>query len=383
LDDAHPSDYRGVLRTDLLARELYSEGAGIARSVPLAVAVPADVESVGALTRWARSNGFSLMPRGSASGMAAGAIGSGISLDLSRMTAIGDVDTSRRRIRVGPGAIRADVDAAARAVGLRFPVDPSSGSFCTIGGMTGTNAAGARTLRFGAMRPWVTGIECVFDDGSIAWIRRGEPLPLHIPAVARLHATLELVRANAPYSELLHTGVRKESSGYAISTALLPEGSLVDLLVGSEGTLAVFTQIELALIPVASATGSILASFNSLEAATECAVLASGLGASACELLDKTFLDVAASKNATGVPTGAEAVLLVEVEADDADSAAQLIATISERFRRLGASDVAVGLTKEAQHQLWDTSPCGESDSFEPRATIAFDAVHRRRMCAA
>ncbi|MGV3707327.1 MAG: FAD-binding oxidoreductase, partial [Gemmatimonas sp.] len=226
-------------------------------------------------------------------------------------------------------------------------------SFCTIGGMTGTNAAGARTLRFGAMRPWVTGIECVFDDGSTAWIRRDQPLPLHVPAVARLHATLELLRANAPHAELLHAGVRKESSGYAINTALSAGGSLVDLLVGSEGTLAVFSEIELALTPVATATGSILASFDSLEAAAESAVLASGLGASACELLDKTFLDVAASKSATGVPAGAEAVLLVEVEADDADSAASLIVSISDRFRTLGATDVAVGLTRDAQQALW------------------------------
>ena len=293
------------------------------------------------------------MARGSASGMAAGAIGPGIALDLSRMNAIGDVDVLSRRIRVGAGAVRAAVDAAARAVGLRFPVDPSSGAFCTIGGMVGANAAGARTLQFGATRPWVIGLECVFDDGSTAWVRRGETPPLHIPAVARLVQTLELMRANVRGDALVHAEVRKESSGYAISAALAPNGSLIDLLVGSEGTLAVFTQIELVLIDVAGATGSLLALFDSLEAATECALLARELGATACELLDRTFLDVAASQGANGVPRGAEAVLLVEMEANNSAAVADAIKTASRAFTAAGAREIAIGLSKEAQHVLW------------------------------
>ncbi len=357
LGDNRPADFEGVLRDDRLARELYSEGAGIARCLPLAVAVPADVASVGALVRWARSHGYSLMPRGSASGMAAGAIGPGIAVDLSRLNAIGDVDVLHRRIRVGAGAVRGAVDAAARAVGLRFPVDPSSGAFCTIGGMVGANAAGARTLRFGATRPWVMGLECVFDDGSTAWVRRGEDPPRHIPAVDRLMRTLELMRANVPHDALaqalVHAGVRKESSGYAIHAALAPAGGLIDLLVGSEGTLAMFTQIELGLLPVAGATASLLALFDSLEAATECALLARELGASACELLDRTFLDVAASQGASGVPRGAEAVLLVELEADDKGVVANAISNAARAFTAAGAREIAIGLSQEAQHELW------------------------------
>ena len=353
LGQHRPAGYEGVLRDDRLARELYSEGAGIARTLPLAVAVPANAASAGALVQWARASGHSLIPRGSASGMATGAIGPGIAVDLSRMNDIGVVDVVRRRIRVGAGAVRAGVDAAARAVGLRFPVDPSSGAFCTIGGMVGANAAGARTLRFGATRPWVMGLECVFDDGTIAWVRRDEPPPLHIPAVARLVQTLALMRANVQREALVHPGVRKESSGYAIDAALAPDGSLVDLLVGSEGTLAVFTRVELALMDVARATGSLLALFDSLEAATECALLARDLGASACELLDRTFLDVAASQGASGVPHGAEAVLLVELEASDSSAVADAVNTVSRVFTAAGAREIAVSLNREEQHALW------------------------------
>ncbi len=353
LGDNRPSGFQGVLRDDRLARELYAEGAGIARSIPLAVAVPASADGVSTLVRWARTTGYSLMPRGSASGMAAGAIGTGIALDLSRMNTIGEVDVAQKRIRIGAGAVRGAVDAAARRVGLRFPVDPSSGAFCTIGGMVGANAAGARTLRFGATRPWVTGLECVFDDGSTSWVRRGETPDIRIPAIARLVQTLERMRGTVQSDALVHNGVRKESSGYAIRAALAEGGSLVDLLVGSEGTLAVFTQVELALTDVAGATGSLLALFDSLEAATECALLARELNAAACELLDRTFLDVAASQGASGVPSGAEAVLLVEFEGDTAAAVAGTINSASRIFATHGAREISVGLSPEAEHALW------------------------------
>ena len=190
-----PPDFRGVFRSDIVARALYSEGAGISRVLPAAVAVPADADDLAALVRWARREGHSLMARGSGSGMAGGAVGPGVIVDLSRFTTIGDVLVESCTVRVGCGALRGDVDQAARQHGLRFPVDPSSGAFCTIGGMIAANAAGARTLRFGSTRAWVRALRCVFDDGSTAWIRRDAPLPLHIPAVARLSATLGAARA--------------------------------------------------------------------------------------------------------------------------------------------------------------------------------------------
>lgn len=357
LGDNRPKSFRGQLRDDLLARELYSEGAGIARCLPLAVAVPVDAQDVSVLVRWARSNGYSLMARGSASGMAAGAIGPGIAVDLSRMNHVGTVNVHEQSVRVGAGAVRMTIDQAARAVGLRFPVDPSSGAFCTIGGMVGANAAGARTLLFGATRAWVTGLECVFDDGSIAWVRRGEPPPTRVPAVSRLQETLELVRTRAEPSSLVHAGVRKESSGYAVARYFEHDpddgSALLELLVGSEGTLAVFTEIELALLPAPEATASMLAQFDSLEAATECAVIAQERGASACELLDRTFLEVAMTKHATVSAWNAEAVLLVELEAASDIDAHHAATDLAATFRKHGARDVAIGLSVDAQHELW------------------------------
>jgi len=349
-----PPDFRGISRTDRLARELYSEGAGIARAVPSAVVVPADVEDLSELVAWAKREGVALIPRGSGSGMAAGAIGHAVIVDLSRFNWIGDIDIAARRIGTGSGALRGAIDAAARTVGLRFPVDPSSSAFCTIGGMVGANAAGARTLRFGATRPWVTGLRCVFDDGATAWIRRSELPPMHIPAVARLCGALDALRANASMASVTHAGVRKESSGYGIAAALAPGGHLIDVLVGSEGTLAMFVEVELALIPVAGATATVLATFASLEAATACAGDAADAGASACELLDRTFLQIASLGGPTGIAPDAEAVLLIEVEGDDRAAADEALSRVTARCAAHGATAVTTAATAREEEALWE-----------------------------
>lgn len=349
----HPPHFRGVFRADLMARAMYAEGAGIARALPLAVAVPADVEDAALLVAWAKRTGTPLIPRGSGSGMAAGAVGPGVIVDLSRFTQIGAVDRETRRIRAGAGAVRGAIDAAARQVGLRFPVDPSSGAFCTIGGMVATNAAGARSLRFGATRPWVHGVHVVFDDGSTAWIRRDAPPPVAIPAVRRLVEAVSQVAARVDPAQLFHVGVRKESSGYGVHAMCAADGHLVDLLVGSEGTLGLFVEVELSLLPVASHTATVLATFPSLEAATASALAARDAGATACELLDRTFLDIAASDGPTGIAADAEAVLIAEVEGMSASEAASARDQLARAFTQEGASSVQSATDPERAHALW------------------------------
>jgi FAD/FMN-containing dehydrogenase len=363
----HPPGIRGVFREDAAARGVYAEAAGIDRIVPVAVAVPADADDVVALVRWAAATGTPLVPRGSGSSMAGGAIGAGVIVDLSRLDAIGPIDRDRRRVRVGPGAVVARVDAAAGAHGLRFPVDPSSWEFCTVGGMAATNAAGAHTLRFGSMRRWVMALDCVFADGTRATVRRGAPPP-DVPALARALAL--------PLTSVRHAGVRKESSGYAIAD-YLESGDLVDLLVGSEGTLALFVGLELALEPRPTSTASLLAAFPSLDAAVAGTALARAAilstraaptgtvgasnemasqamaptGVSACELLDKTFLDVAESGGAgKRLPAGTDAVLLIELEGDTARADAQ---TLGTALKKAGASVVELALDSDAEHTLW------------------------------
>ncbi|HTR77263.1 MAG TPA: FAD-binding oxidoreductase [Gemmatimonadaceae bacterium] len=347
-----PPGFRGSFRSDDLARALYSEAAGIARAIPSAIAVPLDRDDLIRLVRWASDSGVALIPRGSASSMAGGAVGRGIVVDVSRWRSIGPVDVNQRLVRAGPGAICSEVDAAARAHGLRLPVDPSSAAFCTIGGMTATNASGPHTLAFGSMRRWVRAIECVFADGSVGELRRGNPSPDLAPLRRFTEAATSLA-TRAQFAAGRHDGVRKDSSGYGIAS-FAESGDAVDVLVGSEGTLAFFTSIEVALLPTAGATSSLLGAFASLDQAAIAAGRARDLGAVACELLDRTFVEIAAVGGLVPVGTGqAEAVLLAEVEGRDLNGAAATARRLADEFRASGATAVHLALDAATEKEMW------------------------------
>lgn len=349
-----PIGFRGVFRADDDARAVYSEAAGIGRVIPRAVALPADADDLSTLVRWASASGTPLIARGSGSSMPGGAIGDGVIVDLSRWRDMAPVDIATRTIRVAPGVLRGEVDRAAREHGLRFPPDPSSGAFCTIGGMASTNAAGSHSMHFGATRRWVRALGCVFDDGNRAELRRGSPIPKSVPAIARFSRVKEKLVAAESRAPSVHDGVIKESSGFGLA-AFVRSSELVDLFVGSEGTLALFVEIELDLAPVAQATSSILGAFASLEEAVVAAGRARTAGAVACELLDRTFLDVAASGGAARqVPAGTESALLAEVEADDGNSAEAAARVVEEIFRQAGATTVRIALDQHAETELWE-----------------------------
>ena len=351
MDVQAPEGFRGTFRSDDVARAVYSEAAGIGRMIPMAVAVPADPDDVSTIVSWTRGRGLSLVPRGSGSSMAGGAIGGGTSvvLDLGRMRAM-DEPSRDRSLRAGSGVLRGELDRRAATAGLRFPVDPSSGEFCTIGGMAATNAAGPHSLRHGSMRPWVLALDCVFDDGSRAVVRRGAPPP-NVPAIRRFMSQAHPeVMAN---TSAALAGVLKNSSGYATSTYRQTQ-ELVDLFVGSEGTLAIFTAVEVALIPRATSRAGVFVSFDRLEGAVEAAVACRARGAAACELLDRTFLTLAAAAGqALPAHASSDAVLLIEVEQETSSAAAGAAEVLLSECRAHGALSAHVLTDSVSDAELW------------------------------
>jgi FAD/FMN-containing dehydrogenase len=156
----------------------------------------------------------------------------------------------------------------------------------------------------------------------------------------------------------MHPGVRKESSGYAIHD-YATRADLVDLLVGSEGTLVIIVGIQLSLSPLPAATSSVLGSFSSLEEATAAAMMAVDTGATACELLDQTFLAYAekapsADEALREVMKGSAAILLAEVEGESSEAAAARAEDLAIAFRGAGAKHVDIALTPEREHDLWE-----------------------------
>jgi FAD/FMN-containing dehydrogenase len=284
--------------------------------------------------------------------MAGGAIGDGVIVDLARFDRVGAVDTHRRTLTVGAAVVRDRLEAVANAAGLTFPVDPSSGAFATIGGMCATHAAGSRTVRYGPLRDWIAGIHCVFADGTQAWIRRGNPTPA-LPILAHAASTL-LPQVRASEAQVLrHEGVRKESSGYALAP-YHASGDPIDLLLGSEGTLACITAVEVRLTPRPGATAVLLAGFETLDLAAEAAVRLADEGASAVELLDRSFLEIAASEGATlPVAPTLEAVLLIEREGPDTAAAQGHAARLAAWCRTVGATEVVLPTDATEREALW------------------------------
>jgi len=347
-----PEGFRGIFRADVLACAVYSEAAGVARIVPRAVAVPADEDDLATLVHWAAQTGHPLIPRGSGSSMAGGAIGDGVIVDLARFDQVGAVDAHRRTLTVGAAVLRDRLEAVANAAGLTFPVDPSSGAFATIGGMCATHAAGSRTVRYGPLRDWIVGVHGVFADGTQAWVRRGNPTPA-LPILERAASTLLPSVRGTSIDTLRHLGVRKESSGYALAP-YHTSGDPIDLLLGSEGTLAFITAVEVRLTPRPGATAVLLAGFDTLETAAQAAVGLADHGASAVELLDRSFLEIAATDGATlPVTPSLEAVLLIEIEGVDAAAAQGEAERLAVWCRTAGATQVVLSTDASSREALW------------------------------
>ena len=316
-----PSDLRGEFRTDDVARALYAEGAGILRIVPLAVAVPSGVDDLALLARWATAEGLGLVPRGAGSGMPGGNIGAGIVVDLTQ--AFRDaptIDATAGTARCGASVSYQALNAAAAAYGLRLPPDPSSGAFCTLGGMVATNASGSHSVKYGAMRRWVRQLEFVTADGETG--------RTDAPAHGRTVAEERFLRDVAPElreraAELADAVPRttKNSAGYALDV-YAASGRTADLLTGSEGTLAFITAVEVALAPLPVSRSTLLVTLRSLDDLGPAVLALRPLGPSAVELLDRTYLDFVRGVVQRRIPADTEAVLLVEFEGDGQDAAA-------------------------------------------------------------
>ncbi len=361
---APPAGLRGRFFTDLLSRSAYSEGAGPFRIVPAAVAVPADRADVALLARYASDRGVALTPRGAGSGIPGHNVGPGIVVDLTTFTRPTRVALARTA-NVGAGVTCAGLNAVAEHFKLRLPPDPSSAPFCTIGGMVATNAAGARTLRFGSIRRWVRGVEFVTADGEAGWLGRRHALRPHRPRAAaaprvlverlaveeRFAPVRERISAAQPEIAARFPATRKNSAGYALD-AYLASDELVDLVIGAEGTLGIVTRVELLLDLVPDATGTLLVALADLADLGAAVELLRAHDPVAIELLDRTFLDLAGPAASPVALDRAAAVLLVDVEgASEAVVRDALAAT--QRALAGTALRTDTGVTGAERDRLW------------------------------
>ncbi|MBW3660766.1 MAG: FAD-binding protein [Gemmatimonadetes bacterium] len=242
---------------------------------PAAVVVPRDAGEVAGIVRLANEEGFSVVPRGAGTGLSGGAVPSADAVVLLFPTwnRILEIDEPNRCAWVEPGVVTADLHQAVEELGLFYAPDPGSMKVCTIGGNVAENAGGLRGLKYGVTKDWIRGLEVVLPTGELVQLG-GKAL--------------------------------KDVAGY----------DLVSLMVGSEGTLGVFTRVLVRLIPKPPTTRTILATFATVEAAgaAVAAIAASKILPSTLEILDRTTLRAVESFAGVGLDDEVEAMLLIEVD---------------------------------------------------------------------
>ncbi|MDQ3388707.1 MAG: FAD-binding oxidoreductase [Gemmatimonadota bacterium] len=349
-----PLGFRGAFYREEPERARYAGASGVVRILPAAVAVPADAADLSVLLAWAAETRTSVVPRGAGTGMPGGNVGGGVVVDLLRgFRRIDEVNAAARTIRVGPGVTRVELNAACAPHGLHLPVDPSSGERCGLGGMIANNAAGARSVRHGATRAWVEALEVVLADGTRAVAARGER-----PSHPRLRQITDDLRAAFLPERACIEGswprVRKNSSGYALRD-FLKSGDIVDLLVGSEGTLALVTGAVMRLAQIPAARALAVLEFTSLEEAGAAVERIAPHQPSACEILDRTFLELVrrgGGDDAYPLRPGLEAILFVETEGASPAEAERALQAIIREMEGIAAR-VVTATDPSDQERLW------------------------------
>lgn len=300
-------------------RARYSEGAGIYRIIPAAVARPTSLLELRLAIEAARDANWAVTPRGAGSAMDGGNIGEGLVLDLTAFDASRcEVSSADRTARLSPSTALGALQRAAAGEGLRFPPDPSSAAWATMGGLLSTNASGARTVRYGSVRSWVTALTLETSDGPLT-LSRGMPPDLSHPAIVRWYTSVApLIALHADEIRRAYPAVRKNSAGYALDQ-LLRSGDILDIVIGSEGTLGVITDITVRLDPLPAHRASLRVALGAradLVPALECL---RQFDPSTLELLDASFLRVIEGSwsGHAALPQGTAGVLLADFEADD------------------------------------------------------------------
>ena len=292
---------KGEVLFDRASRGRYSTDASIYQMEPIGVIVPETIDDVVAAMAIARDEGVPVLPRGGGTSQCGQTVNRALVIDCSKhLRRILHVDAKAQTALVEPGLVLGHLNNALRAYGLFFPVDPSTHARCTIGGMAGNNSCGSKSIRYGLMADNVRAIEAVLSDGTqhrfgIVPDNLGERMSPQITnLVQRLRA---LGAAEADEIAARFPKQLRRVGGYNID-ALTPAArasgrdNLARLLVGSEGTLAFSTAIELTLQPIKTRKVLGVCQFPTFRKAMEASKHIVALNPEAVELVDRTMIDL-------------------------------------------------------------------------------------------
>jgi FAD/FMN-containing dehydrogenase/Fe-S oxidoreductase len=347
------------VRTDRLTRCLYAVDASIYRVEPAAVAFPRSAGEAAMLLSTAAGSGVEVSPRGAGTGLAGGALGSGLVVDFARHNRrISHLDLEAGTVRVGAGVVLDQLNAFLDPHGLWFGPDVATSSRATLGGMIANNSSGAHAPVYGTTADHLTALEVVLTDGTIANVGAGEEGLTEIrDAADRL-----LAENSEEIARRLPAGLVKRWPGYGLDRALRSPGDLTQIVAGSEGTLAGVVSAVLRVVPRPARRSLGVIFFASVEEALQATVEISDLEAAAIEHLDAAVFDQTRGQRAFRAARDflrlddepCKAILLVEFFDDDGDRLAELLR------RGIGLRSLACTTAVEAE-LVWGLRRAGLS----------------------
>jgi FAD/FMN-containing dehydrogenase/Fe-S oxidoreductase len=329
---------------DRMTRVLYSTDASIYQMMPVGVVMPRDTDDVSAALEIAATHGMPILPRGGGSSLAGQAVGHALILDLSyHMHRVLEVDPERRFVRTQPGITLGLLNRRLKKHGLMYGPDPASADRATIGGVLGNNSTGAHSIDYGMTDEHVISVKTVMADGhqttfgafpKEGWARRARRRGLE----GEIYRELPRILAeNEAEIGRRYPRTFRHVAGYNLQRLVGAEPpNLARLIVGSEGTLAVMTEMTLNLVPIPKFKRLAMVHFSELREAMEAVPHILECGASAIEVLDKMLLDLTRDKIEyrrllTFVRGDPEIVLLVEFAGDsqaEIDAGAQKLGSV-------------------------------------------------------
>jgi FAD/FMN-containing dehydrogenase/Fe-S oxidoreductase len=367
---------RGEVRFDQMSRRLYSTDASIYQMEPLGVVLPRTLDDLVAVVQIAAESHVPLTPRGGGTSLSGQSIGPGLVLDCSKyLHQVLDIDPVAKKARVQPGVVLDELNRAAAAFDLQFGPEVATASRANLGGMIGNNSAGARSIVYGKTIDHVLRLDVILADGSRArcepvdideWERRSIGKSLEAAIYQKVRG---IVRQNHDEIRRRFPRILRRVSGYnldALSAGLFPRSEssaavagLHQLVVGSEGTLAVVAEAEVNLLPRPRARGLLVPQFSTLAAAMDALAACLEFSPSAVELLDHYLLELSAQNLALrdtmrAIQGKPQAVFMVEFSSDDPAEVADRIDKLHKRLEEVPGLITAVPAIDPAQREpLW------------------------------
>jgi FAD/FMN-containing dehydrogenase/Fe-S oxidoreductase len=379
---------QGEVRFDRASRALYSTDASIYQIEPLGVVIPKTVEDLTTTVLIAGEMRIPITARGGGTSLSGQSIGPGIVLDCSKyLNQVLDIDTGKRVAHIQPGVVLDQLNRAVAGSGLIFGPEVATSSRANLGGMIGNNSAGARSIVYGKTIDHVRSLSVILADGTRTAFgpvssREWEDRAASKTAESDIYRGVrQIARANAAEIERRFPRILRRVSGYnldaflngepkgpRVSKALAPLGSplnLAHLIVGSEGTLALITEVELDLVPRPKVRGLLVPHFSSLAAAMDALPACLELQPSAVELLDHMMIALARQnlsyRDQTTMIRGEPAMLfMVEFSSDEAAEVDDRLDRLEKRLQ--GASGVEAVLRAvdpAAREPLWNLRRAG------------------------